>query len=104
MACCALAAFLVSQLFALADWVREHVLGVGPATVTASAAAAWRLGDAPASVREAALWTPRRFAMAAAVGTLAFGLSYAALERTAGVRLHAWQIPYLCSPDAPFPR
>ena len=99
MACCALAAFVVSQLLVALDFLRERVLGLTPALAPANTNAAWRLGDAPtARTRFAA---PRRLALAFAGGALAFGVSYASLHTGDAHRPHALAIPYLCTSSPP---
>lgn len=70
MACCALAAFLISQILFALDWARE-ALGLGqPAGATAHGAALWRLGE-PAPPAPATRRLPR-FGVALAGGGLAF--------------------------------
>lgn len=98
MACCALAAFLVSQLLLALDFLRERMLGLAPAGVPESANAAWRLGDAPAP--RVRLASPRRLGLALAGGALGFAVASAALHATAAQRPHALQIPYLCTSSA----
>jgi hypothetical protein len=94
MACCALAAFVVSQLLLGADWLRER-LGFAAALAVPSASAAWRLGDAP--LPRARALTPRRVALSFAAGACAFALAYVALGVGGEHGRHAVQIPYLCS-------
>jgi hypothetical protein len=98
MACCALAAFLVSQLLLALDFLREH-LGLAPAGVPESANAAWRLGDAAPAPR-VRLASPRRLGLALAGGALGFAVASAALHATAPQGPHALQIPYLCTSSA----
>jgi hypothetical protein len=102
MACCALAAFVVSQLLLALDFLRERVLGLTPALVPANANAAWRLGDAPLP-RAARLpfAPPRRLALAVTGGALAFGVSYVSLHAGDAHRPHALAIPYLCTSSPP---
>jgi hypothetical protein len=102
MACCALAAFIVSQLLVALDWLRES-MGLTPAASAQSAAAAWRLGDAlPAPAHAApAFASPRRIALAFGGGALAFAFAYSAIEAGGEHRPHALQIPYLCTSGAP---
>lgn len=79
MACCALAAFLISQIIFALDWVRERV-GLGePAPAAANATVAWRLDGSgiPAAItvrRPASGGTTMRFGFAAAGGAVAFVL------------------------------
>lgn len=101
MACCALAAFLVSQLLVAFDWFRERVLGLAPAVVPINANAAWRLGDAsPAVTARGVYGAPRRIALALGGGALAFAFAWAAVEAGPAHRPHPFQIPYLCSSSA----
>jgi hypothetical protein len=102
MACCALAAFLVSQLLVALDFLRERVLGRAPALVPVNANAAWRLGDG-ASTPPARFASPRRLGLAIASGALAFAVAGAALDGSAAQRPHALRIPYLCTSSAPAP-
>jgi hypothetical protein len=98
MACCALAAFVVSQLLFGLDWLRERVLGAQPVRVAANPNAAWRLGDAPPLVAtRAALAPPRRLALALGGGALAFALAAVAMGAFETHRPHALRIPYLCT-------
>jgi hypothetical protein len=101
MACCALAAFIVSQLLVALDFLRERVLGLSPAGVPLNGNAAWRLGDAaPALPPRAVFASPRRVALALGGGALAFGFAFAAFEAGERHRPHPLQIPYLCSSSA----
>jgi hypothetical protein len=98
MACCALAAFIVSQLLVVLDWLRERVLGLTPALAQVNENAAWRHGDAavlpPARLLFAA---PRRLALSLAGGALAFALALAAFQASDTQRSHLLRIPYLCT-------
>ena len=101
MACCALAAFLVSQLLVALDFLREHVLGRAPALVPLNANAAWRLGDG-AACPPIRLVSPRRLGLALAGGTLTFAVATAALDVAAARHSpHPLRIPYLCTSSAP---
>jgi hypothetical protein len=101
MACCALAAFFVSQLLVALDWLRERVLGLAPALVPLNANAAWRLGDAaPLAAPRAIFGAPRRIALALGGGAIALAFSWAAVEAGETHRPHPFQIPYLCSSSA----
>jgi hypothetical protein len=100
MACCALAAFLVSQLLLALDFLRERMLGMAAAPIPESPNAAWRLGDA-APDRRVRLASPRRLGLALAGGVLTLAVASAALETGSGHRPHALQIPYLCTSSAP---
>ncbi len=101
MACCALAAFVVSQLLVVLDWLRERVLGLAPAVVPLNANAAWRLGDAGSLAPPRSLFAaPRRAALALGGGALAFAFAWAAVEAGDAHRPHVFQIPYLCSSSA----
>jgi hypothetical protein len=95
MACCALAAFVISQLLLGADWLRER-LGLTAVAVAPSASAAWRMGDAP-QLASARVLTPRRVLLSLAGGSCAFALAYFALDAGAAHQPHALQIPYLCT-------
>jgi hypothetical protein len=98
MACCALAAFVVSQLLFGVDWLREHVLGAQRVRAVANANAAWRLGDeAPPAPARATFASPRRLALAALGGALAFALVANATGAFESQRPHALRIPYLCT-------
>jgi hypothetical protein len=99
MACCALAAFLVSQLLVALDFLRERVLGLAPARVSESASAAWRLGDAPAPL-PGGLFSPRRVALGAGAAGVAFAIAWTALDAGAARRPHPLEIPYLCASSA----
>ena len=95
MACCALAAFIVSQLLLALDFVRERLLGLAPPVALANANAAWRLGDAaPLPLERRA---QRRVGLALAGGALGFAVAYGLLHADAGHRPHALAIPYLCT-------
>ena len=98
MACCALAAFLVSQLLVALDWLRERVFGLEPALAVHNANAAWRFGEAaPLAAPRALFVSPRRIALAVSGGALAFAFTVAALETGETHRPHPLQIPYLCT-------
>lgn len=98
MACCALAAFIVSQLLVALDWLRERVLGFEPALAVHNANAAWRFGDAaPSAMPRAPFASPRRIALAFSGAAVAFLFAHAAWESGATHRPHGFQIPYLCS-------
>jgi hypothetical protein len=104
MACCALAAFVVSQLLVALDWLRERTLGLAPAVAVPNVNAAWRLGDA-APVRAVrrdlrAYASPRRVGLGFVGGALAFAVTAAALEAGAARDSHPLPIPYLCAPSA----
>jgi hypothetical protein len=102
MACCALAAFIVSQLLVALDWLRERVLGLTPVLTPANANAAWRLGEPPPLPPPRALFaSPRRVALAFGGGALAFAFAQLALGAGDSHRPHALQIPYLCSAGGP---
>ncbi len=99
MACCALAAFIVSQLLVALDWLRERVLGLEPALVADNANAAWRLGELPPGAFPRALFaSPRRIAFALAGTAVALAFAVAALEAGEAHRPHPFRIPYLCGP------
>jgi glycine/D-amino acid oxidase-like deaminating enzyme len=98
MACCALAAFIVSQLLVVLDWLRERVLGLTPALAQANPNAAWRHGDAAMLPPARAVFAaPRRLALALAGGALAFALALVASQTSDAQRSHLLQIPYLCT-------
>ena len=98
MACCALAAFIVSQLLVVLDWLRERVFGLSPALAQVNANAAWRYGDPANLAAPRTLFAaPRRIALALAGGALAFALSHAAAPAGDTRRPHLLQIPYLCT-------
>ncbi len=98
MACCALAAFIVSQLLVALDWLRERVLGFEPALAVNNANAAWRFGEAaPLAAARASFVSPRRIALALSGGALAFGFAVAAFDAGETHRPHPLQIPYLCT-------
>jgi hypothetical protein len=98
MACCALAAFILSHLLVALDWLRERVLGLAPALAVSNANAAWRFGDAaPSASPHTPFASPRRLALAFSGGALAFALAYAAIGAGETHRPHRLQIPYLCS-------
>jgi hypothetical protein len=98
MACCALAAFIVSQLLVALDWLRERVFGLTPALAQVNSNAAWRLGDA-AALRPARMpfAAPRRMALALAGGALALAFASAAFDASDAHPPHLLQIPYLCT-------
>jgi hypothetical protein len=101
MACCALAAFIVSQLLVALDWLRERVLGLTPALTPANANAAWRRGDAaPLAPGRALFASPRRAALALGGGALALAFVHIATAGDAAHRPHPFQIPYLCTSSA----
>jgi hypothetical protein len=98
MACCALAAFIVSQLLVVFDWLRERVFGLTPALAPANPNAAWRAGDAATLPPVRMLFAaPRRMALALGGGALAFAFAHAAFEASDAHRPHLLQIPYLCT-------
>ena len=99
MACCALAAFLVSQLLVAFDFLRERILGQAPALAPVNANAAWRLGDG-APTPPVRLASPRRLGLALAGGALTFAVVSAALDVGAAQYSHPLQIPYLCTSSA----
>ena len=102
MACCALAAFIVSQLLVALDFARERVLGLTPALAAANVNAAWRLGDAlPATAPRAVFAAPRRLALALAGGVLTFAFAHAALDASDPKRPHLLALPYFCTSGAP---
>ena len=102
MACCALAAFIVSQLLVALDWLRERVLGLSPALPVANANAAWRSGDAPSHAPPRGLFaSPRRVALSLGGGALALAFAVVAVEAAETHRPHPLQIPYLCASGVP---
>lgn len=100
MACCALAAFIVSQLLVALDWARER-FGLAAVASAPSASAAWRLGDAMRSPAVPRRTAPRRLALALSGGALAFAFTWAALGVRGAHEPHALQLPYLCTSGAP---
>lgn len=103
MACCALAAFVISQIVFALDALRER-LGLAPAREAAAIpAAAWRFGDpSPAAPRRRAL-PQRRLALATAVGLAAFSGAYALSLRSESPQVHAWHPSFLCSSSYAIP-
>jgi len=65
LACCALAAFLISQIIFGLDWARERLGLAGPGQASANPVVAWRLDGAGAELAGAA-W--RRHREPAAIG------------------------------------
>ena len=99
MACCAFAAFLVSQIvFALME-LRERFLGApDPARASAARnlAAAWRLGDPEPAVAPARRPIPLRLAVALGAGALAFGVTFAVVNAPHADAMSAMPASFMC--------
>ena len=86
MACCAFAAFVVSQIVFAFMGLRERFLGAPDAEragAVANPAASWRLGDPEPTVAPARSPIPLRVAVAFGAGALAFGLTFAVMNASA---------------------
>jgi hypothetical protein len=111
MVCCALAAFVLSQIILAIDWARERAgqrMEDGVALAGANPTVAWRLGDevGPSAARWArtpssrAAWRPRPVALALSVAVLAVGLGFAvSLESSSEV--HVYHPSFWCSSAVP---
>ncbi len=99
MACCALAAFLISQIIFGLDWARERLGLAEPARAAANSVVAWRLDGAGAALAQApaTAWprhperaaTGARLRLAAVGGGVAFAL-LAGLTLRVDAASHAW--------------
>lgn len=107
MACCALAAFVLSQIILAIDWARERA-GRGAddvALAAANPAVAWRLGDAvaPSGSRGArstsgrATWRPRPLTLALCVAVLTAGLGLALSQASTRPDVHVYHPSFWCS-------
>jgi hypothetical protein len=86
MACCAFAAFVVSQIVFAFMGLRERLFGAADperAGAAPNLAAAWRLGDPAPAVAPARSAIPLRVAVAVGAGALAFGLTFAVMNASA---------------------
>jgi hypothetical protein len=72
VACCAFAAFLISQIIFGLDWARERMGLADPERATANAVVAWRLGGAPAVAASTRGRQGARLRLAAMGGGAAF--------------------------------
>jgi len=100
MACCAFAAFVVSQIVFAFMGLRERFLGEagpGDAAATASLAAAWRPGDLDAPAARERSRVPLRIAVAFGAGALAFGLTFAVLHAPDAGAMSASSPSFMCS-------
>jgi hypothetical protein len=97
MACCALAAFVISQIVFALDALRER-LGLAPACeALAATSAAWRLGDPPPAARVRPGPPRRRLAFALGVGLAVSSSAYALSLRSESPAVHAWHPSFLCT-------
>lgn len=90
MACCAFAAFLISQIIFGLDWARERMGMADPERAASNAAVAWRLGAV--GMASAVPSTPRSQGARLRLAAMGGGVAFAVL---AGVTLrvqsaHAW--------------
>jgi hypothetical protein len=96
MACCALAAFLFSQIVFALDWARER-LGLAEAAPRANLPVGWRLdGTGLAAVRPPAPDFARRLRLAAAAGGAAF-VGLAAITLAAEAAFPGSALARICS-------
>jgi hypothetical protein len=101
MACCALAAFLISQIIFALDWARERLGLRQAAAPLENPVVAWRLGDGGAAAEIAGPGgrgrSRARLALAAAAGIASF-VVLAALTLRAEAGAHAWNtITLICT-------
>ncbi|MGH7293209.1 MAG: hypothetical protein ACREJT_18465 [Myxococcota bacterium] len=100
MACCAFAAFVVSQIVFAFLGLRERFLGA-PDPERASAipnlAAAWRAGDPEAIPARARSRVPLRIATAVGAGALAFALTFAVSHASDAESMSTASSTFLCS-------
>jgi len=99
MACCAFAAFVVSQIVFAWMGLRERFLGAAdPDLAAPNLVAAWRLGDPELPVARARSRVPLRIAVAFGAGALAFGLTFAVSHASDADAMNAGMSPtFLCS-------
>jgi hypothetical protein len=99
MACCAFAAFLVSQIVFALMGLRERFLGTpDPARASAARnlAAAWRLGDPEPALAPARSPIPLRVAVALGAGALAFGLTFAVVNASPADAMTVVPAAFMC--------
>jgi hypothetical protein len=100
MACCAFAAFVVSQIVFAFMGLRERFLGQadpGDAAAAPSLAAAWRPGDLDTPSTPGRSRVPLRIAVAFGAGALAFGLTFAMLHAPDAEAMSASSPSFMCS-------
>ncbi len=87
MVCCAIAMFILSQIYLTLATLREVLFGAPPARIDADGAASWRLGaEAPATPAPRAdtlTLTPRRLTLAVVVAALSLTVAVAATRSEA---------------------
>jgi hypothetical protein len=99
MACCAFAAFVVSQIVFAYLGLRERFLGkTDPlhATAAPNLAAAWRLGDLETLAAPERSRVPVRIAAALGAGALAFGLTFAVSHASDAESMDAMSSSFMC--------
>jgi hypothetical protein len=99
MACCAFAAFVVSQIVFAFLGLRERFLGAPDperASAVPNLAAAWRLGDPELAVAPARNPIRLRVAIALGAGALAFGLTFAAIQTSHVDAMSVVPASFLC--------
>ena len=100
MACCALAAFLISQIIFAFDWAGEW-LGISkPTNLAENPVVAWRLNAAPALHRRARVSPSRRMAsrtVLATAGGMATFAVLAALTLSAGADQRDGVMTWICT-------
>jgi hypothetical protein len=100
MACCAFAAFIVSQIVFAWLGLRERFLGKAdpdPSSGQANLAAAWRWGDPEIATEPARSRLPLRIAAAFGAGALAFGLTFALSQASGAESIGATTASFFCS-------
>ncbi|MGH2898578.1 MAG: hypothetical protein ACRDMZ_07875 [Solirubrobacteraceae bacterium] len=101
MACCAFAAFVVSQIVFAFLGLRERFLGAPDperATQAPNLVAAWRAGDPEVAVEPAKRRRlPLRIAVAFGAGALAFGLTFAVSHASDAESMSTASPTFLCS-------
>lgn len=99
MACCAFAAFVVSQIVFAFMGLRERFLGKADplhATAAPNLAAAWRLGDLEAPTERERSRVPLRIAVAFGAGALAFGVTFAVSHASDAESMNAMSSSFMC--------
>lgn len=100
VACCALAAFLFSQIIFVFDWAGEWLGTSKPTDLAANPVVAWRLDAAPALGRHARASPSRRMAsrtVLAAAGGMATFAVLAGLTLSAGAGQRDGIVTWICT-------
>ena len=99
MACCAFAAFVVSQIVFAFLGLRERLFGASDperASAAPNLAAAWRLGDPAPAVVQARSPISLRVAVAFGAGALAFGLTFAVMNAAHADAMSVVPASFMC--------